>query len=271
MTCPHTGKWDLLSMALLPRAESESLLAHARDCERCRVALGHARQDHTALLRAFEVFDHDHDVLREQLLATLPPALPRRTDPSGKRTARGLGGFVMKLHTTPRKAAALLVPAACLLFTVGLILYWPGRGSVAFAQVLGQMRLARTMLCDYASDSTLAIDGNTRAHQSRGKLSMYSDGATRAWRFDLEDPPSTQLNLPDRMIVTSADGQREVFKLGNRTDPAHMPGQDVWLRRLFELTEEDAEQDKNYFGVTLASVSFCLILSSRLSFSISSL
>jgi hypothetical protein len=239
MTCPNAGKWDLLSMTLLTPMESTSLLAHAHGCERCRAALGHARRDHAALLRAFEVFDQDHDVLREQLLATLPAALPQRTDPfAGRRVRRGLGGFIMSLHAAHRKLAAVLVPAACLLFAVVLVLYWPGRGAVAFAQVLEHMRLAKTMVCDYGSVSTVTIDGSTQEHRSRGKLSMYSDDATRAWRIDLVEPSSTQLNLPDRMIVTNEDGKREVFKLGDRNDSAHLPQQDAWLRRLFELTED---------------------------------
>ena len=144
----------------------------------------------------------------------------------------------MSLHTAHRKIAALLVPAACLLLAVVLVLCWPGRKAAAFGQVIEHMRLAKSMVCDYGSNSTLTIDGGTREHKSRGKLSMYSDGVTRAWRIDLVDPPLTQLNLPDRMIVTRADGEREVLEFGDRVDAAQMPGQDVWLRRLFELTED---------------------------------
>ena len=72
MKCPNHESWHLLSLGLLAEAEAAELYAHAEECDACRARLGAARRNHAGLLRAFEVFDHNHDRLREQLMAALP-------------------------------------------------------------------------------------------------------------------------------------------------------------------------------------------------------
>jgi hypothetical protein len=80
---------------------------------------------------------------------------------------------------------------------------------------------------------------------TRGTLSMYSDGVTRAWLRQSEDPPRRELLLPDRMYVTQGDE----LKVINLTDGSHGSGHidapEDLLRRLLELTDEpEAELDE---------------------------
>ncbi len=229
MTCPNAEKWDLLSMDLLEQHESTALLGHARECETCRRQLGQARRDHTALSRAFEVFDRNHDELRDSLLAGLPPATPQRV-------IRPFGP-----GATGRRVLAVLLPAACILIAL-FIIFTPGRSNVAFAQVCERMRQMSTMVCDFTTVSTLEWQGQARRHETRGTLSMYSAAGGRAWLLNLSDPPSTQLNLPDRLVTTAADGTREIIRLNPAPSQSQsaglVEGPEVWLSRLIELTTE---------------------------------
>jgi len=253
MTCPNADKWNLLSMDLLSEAEGAELFAHARTCEVCRAALGHARRDHTSLLRAFEVFDQNHDELRNELLATRPVHF-LRPRPRLARAWQGMGGLLMNLNTTPRRVAAVLAPAACILIAVGLFLVH-GQGGVAFAAVLERMRQARTMVCDTVMttrtefsetdakkvERTQQEEGATpvpTVQTTCGKLSMYCDGTTQAWRMDQTDPPSTQWTFPDHSVNIDAEGKRTVIRFAEHPNPyERCETPEWWLDRLLKLTE----------------------------------
>ena len=100
MKCPPDQDWILLAMEALPEEQAAPLFTHARECPTCRELYASARRDHVDRVRMYEVFDQDHDNLREQLLAALPAEAPRRSplDPLARGWHR-LGDFTMTLKT----------------------------------------------------------------------------------------------------------------------------------------------------------------------------
>ena len=239
MNCPSVEQWHLLSMDALDEAQRDALQAHAEQCADCRTAFGRARQDHARLQRAFEVFGRRHDELRDRLMTAVPAALAEgsavRRRPSmwsGWRNA--IGG----LSTSPSRIAAILVPAAGLLIALGVWLM-PARSTLAFGAVLQHMRVARTMACDYTMTSTAVYEAEDRTEQNEyhGELSMYSDGAVRAWRLNQTDPSGVEWIFPDHSVRIDADGKRTV------TTYTEHPGTfriqetpEWWLARLMQLS-----------------------------------
>ena len=128
MTCPSPQKWHLLSLDLLTEREAAGMYAHAEECARCRKQLGQARQDHAGLLRAFEVFDRNHDQQREQLVAALPPEPVRLRAGRLVRGSRRIGGSIMSIDwkISSRATAAVLAVAACL--TLAVLFFISGEG-----------------------------------------------------------------------------------------------------------------------------------------------
>jgi hypothetical protein len=255
MNCPSPEQWHLLSMNLIGQPEEDALLAHAQSCDACRAALKEARRDHARLLQSFELLQRRHDRLREELMATVPQELPHRPQfPRLVRVWHGLGDTIMTLNTGNRRIAAVLLPAACILLAVGICLIL-GKGTVAFATVLERMRQAHTMVCDTTttirmefSEAVVEMVEQIPQEQAptavpterttRGKLSMYSDGTTEAWRLDQLDPPSTQWTFPDRMVSIDEDGRRTVIKFAEHPNPdARCESPEWWLDRLLKLTE----------------------------------
>ena len=235
MTCPNSEKWTQLSLGLLSEIESASLCEHVQGCNGCRVLLGRARRDHATLLRAFEVFDRDHDVLREQLMTAarhVEPARPNRAPPL-IRLGRRIGDSVVNLSTTNRRWAAVLAPAACLLIAVG-VFFWPGTARVALAQVIERMKQARSMVCDV---TTIVSTGTPAEKTIHAKLAMSASGGELAWLYTYADPPATELKLPDRIVYTQGE-QREIITLGNELTPADMLRRDEWFHRLLTATTD---------------------------------
>jgi hypothetical protein len=240
MSCPNVQQWDLLSMELIDSGKTDQLLTHARQCDSCRDLLRRARQDHARLLRAFEVFDRDHERLREELLAAVPVELRQRAQPSWRLRLRdSIGSVAMSLNTTNRRVAAVLLSAACI-FLVLLVLLVPGRSGVAFAQVLEHMRRARTMVCDVVMVSRTVFEAEDRSEEQtfRQKYRMYSDGATYVGRIDQADPPSTVWTFPDHMVKIDAEGKQTVIRFAEQPVPRTLYESPAWWHdRLLKLTE----------------------------------
>ncbi len=235
MNCPSSEKWHALTMDLLGEKDVADLFQHARACDTCRAQLSRARQDHTALLRALEVFDRDHDVLREQLMAaarSIEPSRPNRA-PRLLRLGRRIGDYVVNLSTANRRWAAVLAPAACLLIAVA-VFFWPGGARVAFAQVIERMRQARSMACDV---TTIVNTGTPAEKTTHAKLAMLASGGELAWLYTHADPAATELKLKDRVVYTQG-GRREFIILGNELTPQDMLRRDAWFHRLLTATDE---------------------------------
>jgi len=147
MTCPTINDWTLLSMDLLDEPQAQQMREHLETCEPCRERCNEARREHVRLLRTYEAMDRDHDTQREQLMAALPDELPRRHGADRLTLGRRrLGDFVMSLNsTTSRRAAAVLLPAACILIAVFVFLS-PGQKST-FAAAIEHFKLAKTIVC----------------------------------------------------------------------------------------------------------------------------
>ncbi len=254
MKCPRADDWDLLAMEVLEGERAEGMLEHARTCPTCREQFRAARRAHIDRVRMYEAFDHDHDELREQLMAALPDELPRRT--GAIRLVRGwarLGDIVMSMNKTGgRRAAAVLAPAACIVIAVVVLLSL--QNGVAFAAVLERIRQAHTMVCDIVvtartefsepakeMERTQQEEGATPVpteQTTRGTLSMYSDGTTVAWRWDRTDPPSTVWTFPGHSVNIDADGKRTVIRFAGRLNPyERCETPEWWLNRLLKLTE----------------------------------
>lgn len=148
MRCPSAKDWDLLAMEVLGDEEAERMLTHARACAVCRERFQIARREHTERVRMYEAFDREHDELREQLMAGLPDETPQSAREGWMaRGGRRLGGFAMSLNKSAgRRAAALLVPAACIV--IALTVFLAPKQS-AFAAALEKMRSASTIVTRY--------------------------------------------------------------------------------------------------------------------------
>ncbi len=160
MNCPPANDWDMLAMELLEDEPAERMLAHARACVTCREAFATARRNHTDRVRMYEAFDRDHDVLRDQLLAALPDEPPRST--GTVRLVRGwyrLGDVVMSMNrTATRRAAAVLVPAACIVVALIMMLS-PGTQQSAFAAALAHIKQAQTIVCRVTMPEAIEMQG----------------------------------------------------------------------------------------------------------------
>lgn len=160
MKCPTKDRWHLVASEALTGPEAEELLAHARECAECRAFFDAARRDHIDRVRMYEAFDHDHDTLREQLLAALPAGKPRCSGTD--RALRGwyrLGDYAMSLNRTyGRRAAALLIPAAAVL-VVALFLTTPGTQKTAFAAAMEHLRAAKSFVSHISMPDGLEVQG----------------------------------------------------------------------------------------------------------------
>jgi hypothetical protein len=148
MNCPKPRQWDLLAVGAVDGAAADGLRAHAEACGTCRQQYLSARRIHVELLRRYEVFDRDHDVLRDAMLAALPTETPVTT---GVRPVgiRRLGDWIMSMNTkTTRRVAAVLAPAACIVVAV-LVLLSPGPQKSAFAAAIERIRAARTIVAHF--------------------------------------------------------------------------------------------------------------------------
>ncbi len=160
MNCPNASQWDLLALEVLEPAPAEALQAHAASCANCHARWEQARRAHVQRMRAYESFDRGHDMLREQLMAQLPADAPPHH--GGDRILRiwgRLGGLsVMPKQKLVRRAVAVLVPAACVLIAVGVLLS-PGVQRSAFAAAVDQFRHAHTIVCRLSMPEGMEFQG----------------------------------------------------------------------------------------------------------------
>jgi len=244
MTCPDAKTWDLLSMNLLDKDRAESFRQHSLECERCYTAWQEASRQHTELLDTFQAFDCDHDQRRDQLMAMLPHAAPISKGESNIVLGpKWLGGIAMTLRQQKtRWAAAALLPAACIL----LMFFLMTGEKIAFADVLQKIRQAKTMTCDFVTTTTVVegeLPEQLTKEPTRGTISMYFDGDTRAVLHDFEllGTKSRFLSLGDKTYVWTGD---EVRVLNNSAGVnqnsagvnQHQATED-WLSRLLDVRE----------------------------------
>jgi hypothetical protein len=186
MSCPNAKEWDLLAMELLDEEQVERMLAHARGCAACREQFQTARRAHIDRLRMYEAFDRDHDTLREELMAALTDAAPGSLrDGWVQRGWRRLGGFAMSLNKSAgRRAAALLVPAACIV--IAAVVFLAPKHS-AFAAALEHMRQAQTIVSRYqmfmGDAETPMADGQMYLSDEHGMFCEMSNPGAGAMRM----------------------------------------------------------------------------------------
>ncbi|MBN1347679.1 MAG: hypothetical protein JXQ73_33640 [Phycisphaerae bacterium] len=236
MSCPDTRTWNLLSMDLLDEDRAASLRRHSLECERCRTARQEASREHADLLDALEAFGRDHDQRRQELMAMLPE--PAASAEGGSHAGPGrawIGGIAMTLRRhKARWAAVALAPAAGILL---VFLLMAGEKN-AFADVLREMRQARTMTCDFVTTITVLegrLPEELAKEPMRGTMSMYSDGDTRALLCAYEQWGRKMrfLLLGDRGYVWDGETAR-VIQSGEKSE--HWATED-WLGRLLEVSE----------------------------------
>lgn len=220
MKCPDRNTWNLLSMNLLDETEAVSLRNHCAECERCRVLWQEALGQHSELLAAFKAFDGDHDQHREQLMAMLDRPV---SGPDAARRPAWLGGIAMSMRRhKARWAAVALLPAACILLAFVLL---TGE-KIAFADVLQKMRAAKTMVCDVVTTTTV-VEGElpdpALKEPSRGAISMYFDGDTRAMLFEDKrcGVKTRSLQLGDTVYVWAGDTVR-ALQMSGENRPASL-------------------------------------------------
>lgn len=236
MRCPSAEDWDLLAMEILTGGQAESMLAHARACDACRTRLEAARRAHIDRVRTYEAFDRDHDELREQLMTALPDELPRRSGVN--RLVRGwarLGDHVMSLNKTAgRRAAAVLVPAACILIAVSIFLA-PGQKS-AFAAAIEHLRQAKTIVCRITMPEGLQFSGVEV--KAEGKMQISSEHGSRIEMYvndTLMQLQYTPLEGPSIIVTPPARSYFEfdVSSLAPDETAARTPS--AWVQKLREL------------------------------------
>lgn len=238
MSCPRAKHWDLLAMELLDEHQVEGMLAHARSCAACREQFQVARREHTDRVRMYEAFDREHDELREQLMAALPDeAPPPHRDGWVSPAGRRLGGLAMSLNkSTARRAATLLLPAACIVIAVVVFLV-PKQS--AFAAAIEHLRTAKTIVCRITMPGGVQVQG--REIKAEGKMyvsaehgshvKMFVDGALAQLQYTPVEGPSIMVTPPARSYF-----ELHLDELAPDETAARTPS--AWIQKLKELEAE---------------------------------
>ncbi|MCP4250722.1 MAG: hypothetical protein GY778_27090 [bacterium] len=243
MKCPHPPDWELLASEALPPEQADPLLAHARICDACWAKYEVARLDHVDRVRMYETFDRDHDERREQLMAALPDTVPHRNGTGGAlRVWNRLGDYVMSLNTsTGRRALAVLVPAACLLFIVGWFVV--GGEQSAFATAIDRLKQAKTITCRISMPKGFEMHG--MQIQAEGTLHMSDEHGSRVDMTMNGMPLTQQFTKLDGMTtsiqpLTKTYMEFDISQLGFMEVSEQTP--DAFVRALFSLTDEAATE-----------------------------
>jgi outer membrane lipoprotein-sorting protein len=201
--------------------------------------LGAAQRNHAGLLRAFEVFDRNHDQQREQLMAALPPELAGF---QGDRLVRGwrrLGDSIMPVSwkASGRATAAVLGAAACIALVA--VLFVSGGKQGAFAAAIEQFHKAQTIVCRVASPMPVAVGG--LKIQQTGKLYVsaehgarfenYGNGFLTNIHYTPFEGPTIVVNPPARNYMVI-----DVQAAGDDARASARP--DEFIRALQELSAE---------------------------------
>jgi len=244
VNCRSANDWDMLAIGLLEDEQSERMLAHAHTCAGCREALAAARRDHADRVRVYETFDREHDQLREQLLAALPAELPRST--GMVRLVLGwhrLGDTVMSMNkTATRRAAAVLVPAACIVAAL-IMLLSPGAQRSAFAAALAHIKQAQTIVCRITLPESLEMHGvkisgagTLRISEEHGARSdMHVNGMLVAQHYARAGEPLILVQP-----VTQTWMELDVSELAGLDVTEQSPS--AFVEALRELTDHDATE-----------------------------
>ena len=251
MKCPSPAQWDLLATEALTADEAESFYAHARVCSACRETWQAARRAHVDRLRMYEAFDRRHDELREQLMAVLPEETPRRQRAGWTiSVGRRLGGLAMSLNKSfGRRAAAVLVPAACIV--IALVVFLSPKQNV-FAAALKHMREATTITSRYQ-----VFINDSEQPMMEGRLYMSSE---RGMRFDLEMGsaflpnvggmlPDGNAGAPTMTLLRGLDGPIVMYNpvmgfamrmngVENLEDDPRATAPDAFIRKFIELSDQ---------------------------------
>jgi outer membrane lipoprotein-sorting protein len=230
-------------MDVLGGDEARHMLAHARTCSACRECFQTARREHTERVRMYEAFDRDHDELREQLMAVLPEEAPQPARTGWvTRGWHRLGGVTMSLNrSAAARAAALLVPAACIVIAVAIFL---APKQSAFAAALEHMRQAGTIVArfqEFINDAdepmlegelSLSAEYGMRFEVGMGGLPMgFGDGGMNMTLFREPDGPLVMVQ-PSLNLVMRMHGVDQLSADPQQTSP------DEFIRRFLELTGE---------------------------------
>lgn len=210
MKCPGAEDWVLLAVGAFEDDRAASMLSHAGICQSCREAFDVARRDHVRLVRMYEALDRDHDDLREQLMAALPDALPGHCGPGqAVHGRRRLGDYLMTLNTkTNRRAAAILLPAACLVIVVAIFLV-PGQKS-AFAAAIAHLKRAKTIVCQVTTTVNFVMQPEAEAESSEGQPSNRQ--------------AASQTTRHDKLYMSAEDGaRRDTFAGGALVRTTYTP------------------------------------------------
>ena len=248
MKCPSAEQWDLLAVDVLGGDEARHMIAHARTCPACRERFQTARREHTERVRMYEAFDRDHDELREQLMAVLPDELPSSREGWLARARHRLGGVTMSLNrSTGRRAAAVLVPAACIVIAVAIFL---APKQSAFAAALEHMRQASTIVArfqEFINDAdepmlegelSLSAEHGMRFEMSMGGLPFAqapgllngADAGGASMTIFREPDGPMILVQPSLNLVMRMHGLDQLSADPQRTSP------DEFIRRFLEMT-----------------------------------
>jgi hypothetical protein len=221
-------------MELLAEEQAQSLREHLPDCPRCSSLGQHAAQQHSDLLAAFQAFDCNHDRHREQLMAMLPHAAPgspvkSRFAPWLQWLKEGELAMILRRRIT-RWAAAVSLAAASVMLVVILLT----SERVVFADVVENMRQAKTMVCDVVTIMKLTKSApHTKflgiEEPRRGKMSMYLEGDTRAVLHEMELPES---------FVTVVQRGSEDEQTAPRAEAAKPPQVKVSMARTLYLEDK---------------------------------
>lgn len=193
MSCPSANDWDLLAMGVIDDAPADTLKSHAEACSTCRQLCLAARRAHVERLRSYEVFDRDHDPLRDALMAALPAESPAQLSERIGVTRR-LGDWIMSINTkSTRRIAAVLVPAACFI-VAAIALLSPNHQKSAFAAAIERIRSARTIVAHFE-----AYMNHSEAPMQSGTLSLSDD---YGMRFDMSSSADAFPGIPNVMAMT---------------------------------------------------------------------
>jgi hypothetical protein len=109
---------------------------------------------------------------------------------------------------------------------------------VALADVLQTMRQAKTMVCDFVTTTTV-VEGQPPdlfREPLHGRISMYSEGDTRAvlYEYEWSDTKGRSLWLEDRVYCWDGD---KVRVENNYANPLRRWATEDWLGRLLEIRD----------------------------------
>ncbi len=238
MTCPLPEELTLLSMGVLDESEAEQMHRHLESCADCRARFQESRRGHVELMRTYEAMDHDHDALREQLMAGLPAGEPQPVSAGwAARRWRRLGDIAMNSPTT-RRAAGLLSAAAIIVIVCSF--FWSHGNGTAFATVIERLQQTKTVVCRLTTE----ITGGTMELTTKGKLHLSADHGVRVDLMMGGQSPIIHYHPLDGPAIVVVPPTKTYMVMEVPDDAEHAPESrqpDGLVRQLLELTDDASE------------------------------